>query len=186
MDDEKIIQLYWDRDELAISATSDKYGSYCAAIAQNILGNNEDAEECVNDTYLKTWNSIPPQKPNVFSAFLGRIVRNLSFNRYRYNMADKRGGGELPAVLEELSQLVSGADDVQQALDEKELKDAINGFLKALPPQKRSIFICRYWYTDGIQGIAAQHGMTKGAVSMTLNRLRLKLRNHLSERGFEI
>jgi len=105
MDDEKIVQLYWDRDEQAIPATADKYGAYCTVIARNIVGSTEDAEECVNDTYLKAWNSIPPHRPSVLPAFLGKIVRNLSFNRYKYNTAGKRGGTRTAAVLDEMAEL---------------------------------------------------------------------------------
>ena len=186
MDDARIVQLYWDRDEQAIPATSDKYGSYCAAIARNILGSREAAEEWVNDTFLKAWDSMPPHRPQILSAFLGKIVRNLSFNRYKRNAADKRGGGELPVVLEELSELVSGQDDVGRELDRKELIEAIDGFLAGLSLKKRSVFVSRYWYADSISEIAARHGMKDGAVSMTLNRLRLKLRSYLVERGFEL
>ena len=96
MEDQKIVQLYWDRNEQAIPETSTKYGAYCASIAKNILGSNEDAEECVNDTYLNAWNSMPPHKPNILSTFLGKITRNLSLNRAKHNAADKRGGGQLP------------------------------------------------------------------------------------------
>lgn len=186
MDDATIVRLYWDRDERAIPATADKYGSYCISIARNILGNTEDAEECVNDTYWNAWNAMPPNTPSVLSAFLGKIVRNLSLNRYKHNTADKRGGGELPVVLDELSDLVSGEDDVEQEIDRKELMKAVDGFLGSLSPEKRSIFVSRYWYTDSVSEIAVRHGMTAGAVSMTLNRLRLKLHNYLSERGFEL
>jgi RNA polymerase sigma-70 factor (ECF subfamily) len=186
MDDAKIVQLYWDRDEQAIPATADKYGSYCTAIAKNILGNKEDAEECVNDTYLSAWNSMPPHKPNILSAFLGKITRNLSFNRYKHNTADKRGGGELLAVLDELADCVSGKEDTEQEFNRKELVKAIDAFLDTLPRDKRSIFIGRYWYTDSISDIAKQHGMKEGAVSMTLNRLRAKLHDYLLERGFEL
>jgi RNA polymerase sigma-70 factor (ECF subfamily) len=185
MDDEKIVQLYWDRDEQAIPATADKYGSYCAAIARNILGNNEDAEECVSDTYLNAWNSMPPQRPGILSAFLGTITRNLSFNRYKHRTADKRGGGALPVVLDELADCVSGQDDMEQEFDRQELIKAINDFLDTLPQDKRSIFLCRYWYTDSISDIAHRHGMRSGAVSMTLNRLRANLHDYLLERGFE-
>ena len=108
MDDAKIVQLYFDRDEQAIPATADKYGNYCTSIAKNILGNHEDAEECVNDTYLNTWNAIPPHRPKMLSTFLGKIVRNLAFNRYKHNTADKRGGGEITSVLDELANCVSG------------------------------------------------------------------------------
>ena len=186
MEDSKIIQLYWDRNEQAISATSEKYGSYCTSIAKNILGNNETAEECVNDTYLNAWNSMPLHRPSILSAFLGRITRNLSFNRYKHNTADKRGGGETAAVLDELAQIVAGSSDVEQEVNCKELVRAIDAFLGALSPKKRSIFICRYWYTYSISDIAVRNGMKEGAISMTLNRLRLRLRSYLTERGFEL
>ena len=186
MDDAKIVQLYWDRDEQAIPATSEKYGNYCTSIAKNILGNKEDAEECVNDTYLHAWNSMPPHRPSILSTFLGKITRNLSFNRYKHNTADKRGGGELPSVLDELSDLVSDNNDVEQEFNTKELVKAIDTFLDTLSPEKRSIFVCRYWYTDSISEIAVRYGMKEGAVSMTLNRLRQKLHNYLLERGFEL
>ena len=186
MEDEKIIGLYWERNEDAITETSSKYGKLFFRIASNILLNHEDSEECVNDTYLNAWNSMPPHRPSILSTFLGKIVRNLSFNRYKHNTADKRGGGELPVVLEELSDLVSGKDEVEQAFDQKELTKAIDTFLDSLSPEKRSIFISRYWYTDNISEIAVRHGMNDGAVSMTLNRLRLKLHNYLLERGFEL
>ena len=186
MDDAQIVKLYWDRDEQAIPATSDKYGNYCTWIAKNILGNQEDAEECVNDTYLNAWNSMPPHRPSILAAFLGKITRNLSFNRYKYNTAGRRGGGEMPAVLEELSDLVSGKDNVEQTFEQRELTKTIDAFLDRLSPKKRSIFISRYWYTESISEIAARHSMSNGAVSMTLNRIRLKLRNYLLERGFEL
>ncbi len=186
MDDEKIVQLYWDRDEHAIPATAEKYGNYCNAIAKNILGNKEDAEECVNDTYLQAWNSMPPHRPSVLQTFLGKIVRNLSLNKYKRNNSSKRGNGELPAVLDELSDLISERDNVDQNFDDKELVGAIDAFLNTLSAEKKSIFICRYWYTDSIAKIANQHGMKEGAVSMILNRLRLKLSKYLSERGFEL
>lgn len=186
MDDSKIVQLYFDRNEQAIPATADKYGNYCTSIAKNILGNHQDAEECVNDTYLNTWNAIPPHRPKMLSTFLGKIVRNLAFNRYKHNTADKRGGGEITAVLDELAGCVSGNDDVEQAYEHKELVAAINDYLGTLPAEKRNIFVCRYWYTDSISDIAAQYNMTYAAVSMELNRLRTKLHNYLIERGYEL
>ena len=186
MEDKEIVELYRQRSETAISETAAKYGRYLGALSYGITRNVSDAEECVNDTYLNAWNSMPPHRPSILSTFLGKIVRNLSFNRYKHNTADKRGGGELPVVLEELSDLVSGKDDVEQAFDQKELTKAIDTFLDALSPEKRSIFISRYWYTNSISEIAVRHGMNDGAVSMTLNRLRLKLHNYLLERGFEL
>jgi RNA polymerase sigma-70 factor (ECF subfamily) len=185
MDDAKIVQLYFDRNEQAIPATADKYGNYCTSIAKNILGNHEDAEECVNDTYLNTWNAIPPHRPKMLSTFLGKIVRNLAFNRYKHNTADKRGGGEITAVLDELAGCVSD-NEVEHAYEHKELVAAINDFLGSLPAEKRNIFVCRYWYTDSISDIAVRFDMTYSAVSMTLNRLRTKLHDYLIERGYEL
>ena len=184
MDDAKIVQLYFVRDEQAIPETANKYGNYCTSIAKNILGNHEDAEECVNDTYLNTWNAIPPNRPQMLSTFLGKIVRNLAFNRYKYNTANKRGSGEVSLVLDELAACVSGKDDVEQAYEHKELVASINDFLGTLPSEKRNIFVCRYWYSDSIADIATRYDMTYAAVSMTLNRLRTKLHNYLIKRGY--
>lgn len=186
MDDTKIVQLYWDRNEQAIPATADKYGNYCTSIAKNILGNREDAEECVNDTYMNAWNSMPPHRPNILSTFLGKIVRSLSIKRYKHNTANKRGGGQAAVVLDEIAEFVSDTDSVEQEIDRKELVKAIDRFLDSLPSGKRSIFVCRYWYFDSISDIANRFGMTENNVSVTLNRLRLKLHNYLLERGFEL
>ncbi len=186
MDDREIILLYRNRDEQAIQATAAKYGAYCTSIAQNILGNPEDAEECVNETFWKTWESIPPHNPAVLSAFLGKVTRNLSINRFRRSHAEKRGSGQLPLVLDELSGYVSDQGDVEQALDRKELINALNGFLSTLSPDKRSIFVCRYWYFDSIRQIALRFSMTENHVRVCLSRLRSRLRTYLSERGFDL
>ncbi|MBQ2865778.1 MAG: sigma-70 family RNA polymerase sigma factor [Clostridia bacterium] len=186
MDDRDIIQLFLARDEQAIPETAKKYGGYCVAIAQNILASRQDVEECLSDAYLQLWSSVPPNIPDDLRAYLGKIVRNLAFNRYRSNVADKRGGGEMPAVLDELSFLVSGKEDVEQAVSRRELADAIDGFLDTLSPAKRAIMVSRYWYSDSVNDIAKRYKMRPGAVSMTLNRLRRKLRDYLTERGFEL
>lgn len=186
MEDRKIVQLYWDRIPDAIPATSEKYGAYCTRIARNILENREDAEECVNDTYLQAWNSMPPHRPDVLSAFLGKLTRNISFNRYRYNRAEKRGGGQIPAVLDELAEVVSGTDDVTQEIDRRELIRAIDTFLDGLPPDKRNLFVRRYWYSDSIPAIARQFHMTENHVSVTLSRLRGRLRRFLVREGFTL
>jgi RNA polymerase sigma-70 factor (ECF subfamily) len=186
MDDEKIVELYWARDEEAIPATAEKYGKYCTSIAKNILGSDQDAEECVSDTYLSAWNAMPPHRPAVLSAFLGKITRNISINRFNRAAAQKRGSGEAAAVLDELIGLVSDSDSVEQEIDRRELVAAIDSFLGTLPVQKRSIFVCRYWYFDGIPEIASRFGMTENNISVTLSRIRLKLHNYLSERGFEL
>ena len=186
MEDSQIVQLYWDRDEQAIPHTAEKYGGYCLAVAGNILGNSKDAEECVNDTYLNAWNAIPPHRPQVLSAFLGKITRNLAFNRHKRNTADKRGGGEAAAVLEELAEVVSGKDNVEQEVDRRALVNEIDVFLGKLPAEKRKIFLCRYWYFDSIADIASRFGKSENGVPVLLHRLREKLRRHLTERGFAI
>ena len=186
MDDSVIVQMYWDRNEEALSETAKKYGSYCFSIAKNIVGNNEDAEECVNDTYLQTWNSIPDNKPKMLSTYLGKITRNLSFNRYKRNNAEKRGGGQIGLVLDELSDLIASPDEPEMEIDSKLLSKAINSFLSNLPLEKRKIFVCRYWYADSIKDIAKTFGMTENNVSVILNRLRQKLSEHLKESGFEL
>lgn len=186
MEDEKIISLYWARDEQAISATSEKYGSYCASIAENILSSKEDAEECVSDTYLNAWNNIPPCRPGNLRTFLGKIVRNLSIDRYRYNNAEKRGRGEAAAVFDEMAEMVSAGEEPEERVNHRELVKTIGDFLGSLPPEKRKIMVCRYWYFDSVSDIARRFGKSENSVSVTLNRLRKQLRVYLAERGFEI
>ena len=186
MEDEQIVRLYWNRDEAAIPATAEKYGAYCTTVARNILGNLQDAEECVNDAYLQAWNAMPPHRPRILSTFLGKLTRNLALNRYKHLAAEKRGGGEAAVVLEELAECVSGVDDIERELNRRELLGAINGFLRTLPDRKRNIFVLRYWYAHPVGDIASRYGMTPGAVSMTLNRLRSQLHGYLLERGFDL
>ena len=129
---------------------------------------------------------MPPHRPRVLSAFLGKLTRNLFLNRYKHHTAEKRGGGEAPAVLDEIAELVSDTDNVERAVDRRELVRAIDTFLERLPADKRRIFVCRYWYFDPVSKIASRFGMTENHVSVTLNRLRLKLHNYLQERGFDL
>ncbi len=186
MDDKEIIQMFRERDESALAAMSKKYGSYCFFIARNILGNQEDAEECINDAYLNLWNSIPPAEPEVLSVYLGKIVRNLSFNLYKKKTAKKRGCGQIPAVLDELSELISDASTTESKWNEKLLIESINEFLAMLPEKKRTIFVLRYWYSCSIKEIAKKIGMADNTVAVQLKRLRVKLHNYLKERDFEL
>lgn len=186
MDDSRIVELFWSRDESAVSAVAEKYGGYCRSIAFGILGSAEDAEECLSDTWLGAWNSIPPHRPSVLRTFLGRITRNLSFNKYKRDRAEKRGGGGISLVLDELAECVSGGEDPAQELNRRELIAEINSFLCSLTEQKRGVFVARYWYAESMSAIAGRFGMSENNVSVTLNRLRKQLRAHLSERGFEI
>lgn len=186
MNDDAIIHLYWNRDETAITETSRKYGNYCYSIAYNILYNKEDSEECVNDTYSKVWNSIPPQKPSVFSAFIGRIVRNISLDRYRKNVAEKRGGKTIPAILEEIGEISTDSPSPEDDIVRKDLAKAISDFLYDLPVEKRVMMVRRYWYADDIKSIAARLGTSENNISSSIRRIRIKLRDYLLARGFEL
>lgn len=183
MEDEAIVQLFWERDEKAITATAEKYGAYCMSIASNILGNSEDAEECINDAYLNTWNSIPPHRPQMLSTYLGKIVRNLSFNLYKKKRADKRGGGQMSLVLDELSEVLAGVGSPEESWDAAFLAQMINGFLEAIPLERRKIFVRRYWYAESVKDIAKRYDMTENNVSVILNRTRDNLKKYLMERG---
>lgn len=186
MEDKDIVQLFLDRNEQAITETSSKYGHYCFSIANNILNNRKDAEECVNDTYLNTWNSIPPHKPKRLSTFLGKIVRNLSFNKYKSIHSMKRGGYEISLILDELGEIVSDEISIEDNVIKNELVKTIDDFIGTLSVEKRYIFIRRYWYCDKITAIADQCGRTENSIYVELNRIRKKLRDHLKERGYDI
>lgn len=186
MEDIQIIQMYFNRDEKAIRETSLKYGNYCSSIAIKILNNWEDAEECVNDTYLCAWESIPPTRPEMLKVYLGRITRNLSFNLYKKMNADKRGNGQIALVLDELAECISGGCEPEQQYLQKEIVSCINSFLRELPKEKRIIFVRRYWYSDSVSEIADRIGKSENAVSVTLNRLRKMLHIYLLERGFNL
>ena len=186
MEDERIVELFWARAALAVPATAEKYGAYCTAIAQRILSDPADAEECVNDTWLQVWRSIPPARPVSLSAYLGRICRNLAFNRWKAQQADKRGCGQLPAVLDELSECLPGSESVEQALEARELTRTIEDFLSALPAEKRQLLVSRYFFARLVSDIARMAGKREGAVAMTLSRLRKQMKKHLEERGFDL
>lgn len=186
MNDNEIIQLYWDRNEQAIKVTSQTYGNYCATIARNILNNKEDVDECINDTYINAWNSMPTHWPEHLATFLGKITRNLSFNKYRDDHTEKRGGGEIALVLDELTDCVSDTDYVEQIIDRQELLKVINSFVRKLSIDKRNMFVRRYWYADSVSDIAKDYGMLQGTVSKTLERTRKQLKAYLTERGFDL
>lgn len=185
MDDLAIVQLYFDRSETAITETDKKYGPYCYTIAYNILANKEDAEESVSDTYLAAWNAMPPRRPSILSTFLGKITRRLSIDRWRTRTAYKRGGGEIPLALDELSECVSGGETPEQTLMRRQMALAFNRFLQALPETERSVFLCRYWYLDPIADIAAHFGFTESKVNSMLHRTRAKLRTMLQKEGWQ-
>lgn len=183
MNDDEIIELYWQRSESAISESEQKYGGYCGTIARNILHSAEDAEECVNDTWTKAWNTMPPSRPNRLSVFLGRITRGLAIDRWRSCSAKKRGGGELSLCLDELAECVSDGSSISEDFV---LKDAIDRFLRGLKPEEAQLFLLRYWYMQPINKIAQSRSMSEGAVKMRLSRTRAALKSFLETEGIEI
>lgn len=183
MDDDDIIALYWARSEQAIKETALKYGRYCYAIAYRILENGEDATECVNDTYLQAWNSMPPHRPAVFPTFLGKLARRTALHKWRYQNAEKRGGGEVAFALEELEDCIPTQGSVHEELEALELTTYINAFLRALPETERHVFVCRYWYLDPIADICTQFGFSQSKVKSMLYRIRKKLLVYLKKEG---
>ncbi len=183
MDDKQIVDLYWERSETAISETSKKYGKYCRYIAFNILRNDENSEECVNDTYLRAWNSIPPNRPSALKTFLGKITRNLSLDRYEMLKADKRNNGQIPLVFEELQECLSASDNTENIIEEIAITDILNRFLASLSLEQRKVFMRRYWYLSPIKDIAAEYGMSESKVKMSLFRSRNELKSMLETEG---
>ena len=183
MTDDKIVALYWARSEDAIKETEKAYGSYCYYIAFHILHEKQDANETVNDTYLKAWQNMPPQKPNPLKAFLGRITRQLSINRLKKRNATKRGG-EYALSLDELENVIG--DNTQDIADQVALSEALTRFLYALPITQRRIFVRRYWYFESINEIASTFSISESKAKSMLMRLRKKLKQHLEQEGFEL
>lgn len=182
MEDSRIIELFWERAEDAISETDRKYGKYCYAIAYNILHSDPDSEECVNDTYLRAWETMPPQKPNALSAYLGRITRNLALNRLSYKTREKRAEGYV-AVLDEVSEMLPDASTMPEGADDVALREAINSFLRSLDANTRIIFVRRYWYNSAIAEISTDYSIPVGTVKSTLSRTRKRFRDHLEKEG---
>lgn len=186
MNDNEIVALFLNRDESAVKSALEKYKSYLMMIAENITGSREDAEECVNDALMNAWESIPPNKPEMLSTYLGKLTRNIAINRRKSRLTEKRGRGEATVAFEELSELIKGSDNVEQEFDRRELSKEINAFLEQLPDYKRILFVRRYWYCESVKTIAAELGMSETSASVTLHRLRDKLRVHLRKRGYDI
>ena len=185
MEDEKIIELFFARSEQAIKELDSKYGKVCYSISYNILNNNLDAEECVNDAYLGTWNAIPPQKPNPLLAFVCKIVRNVSIMRHRTNTAMKRNSS-FDVAISEIEQCIASPETVEEALEAKSLARIIERFLDTLTEENRVIFMRRYWYTDSIQEIAERYHMSQSKVKTQLHRTRNKLQLFLESEGIYV
>lgn len=183
MNDSQIVALFLNRDQRAIEETATKYGNYCYKIAYNILQNHEDAEEAVSDTYLGAWATIPPHKPIKLSTFLGKIARRTALKRWEKYHTEKRGGGEVTLVLEELSEYLSDGKTPDTYLENQELTQLLNDFLRKLPQSERQIFVCRYWYLDPIADIATRFSFSQSKVKSMLARTRMKLRSALRKEG---
>ena len=183
MEDNEIIDLYWDRDETAISHTQQKYGAYCTKIANNILYEKEDSLECVNDTWLKAWNSMPQERPNLLAAFLGAITRHLSLDRYRRKHAGKRGKGEAELIFDEMQDTLT-SDGPEQQIEALQLTAHINLFLDKIGKENRMIFVRRYWYMDSVKDIAKRYEISESKVKSSLLRSRKKLPAYLAKEGY--
>lgn len=186
MKDIDIIKLYFARSEKAISITAEKYGRYLMRIAENILFSSQDCEECVSDTYLKAWNSIPPATPENLPTYLGKITRNNAINRYNMNTAQKRGKGNVDVIFSELESCIPSEFSVDYVVDEKHLIYLIEDFLKSQNKMKRIIFIRRYWYCEPISSIANDFSISENKVTSILYRMRLKLKEKLEKEGITV
>ena len=183
MDDESILQLFFQRREQALKETQAKYARLCLRVADGILADTRDAEECVNDTWFRAWNLMPDKRPAALSPFLGAIVRNLALDRWRRSRRQKRGGGETELALEELADCLPARGRVEQRLEEEELAAAINAFLARLPEADRKLFVARYWFLTPVTRLAEKLRCRPGSVKTRLYRLRLRLQEELRREG---
>lgn len=186
MDDRKIIELYYARDELGLKKTDEIYGKYCRAIAKNILGSDEDAEEVLNDTLLRAWNSIPPEEPKSLKSYLGTLARNISFDRYRKMKAEKRGGCEVAVCLEEAEEFLADTKSISEEYEKRELTKFLNEFLHSLPERECDIFVRRYYYCDSTADIGKRFALKESNVLVILSRTRKKLKKALQKGGYTL
>lgn len=186
MTDEKIVELYWDRDESAIAKTQEKYGHYLTKIAYNILQDMEDSAESVNDTYMYAWKSIPPHRPSVLSTYLAKITRRVSIDIFRRKHREKRIPSELVSSMSELEDCISDTDSTENMVNAEELASAISAYLKTLSKESRTLFVCRYFYLDSLKNAAKYCGMTETKAKSMLYRIRCGLKEYLSQEGYQL
>ena len=183
MEDSQIVALYWARDEAALAESAAKYGAYCRSIARNILHSDEDAEEAVNDTWFGAWHAMPPHRPSVLSAFLGKITRRVSLKRWRSRDAQKRGGGETALALDELMDCIPDRRSIDERLEAEDLSRIIDSFLSSLPAAERQVFVQRYWYMAPVREISRRFGFSRSKTESMLYRSRKKLLVKLNAEG---
>lgn len=184
LEDGEIVELYWQRNEEAITASEQKYGNYCTSVAMNILQDYEDSKECVNDTWMHAWNSMPPHRPELLRMFLAKITRGAAWNLYKAKHAEKRGGGQISMVLEELEECLPGKQGVEESILAKELGMLLQRFVLELPEKERNVFVRRYFFTESITEIANGYGMSENYCMVMLCRARKRLREKLVQEGY--
>lgn len=183
MEDSRIVELYWQRNDRAVAETDRKYGRYCRTVANNILENPEDSDECVNDTYLRAWNSMPDARPQVLSAYLAKITRNLAISTLRKRNSLRRGGGQTALALDELAEIVPAEQNMEAVIELREMTQLLDDYLSTLPALERQIFMARYFFMVPIKDIAGKFGFSESKVKSMLSRTREKLRKYLEEEG---
>ena len=186
MEDEKILDLFFERNEQGIQEAQSKYGHYLTTVSFNILKNHEDTEECLNDTWIRAWNAIPPERPRLLKAYLTKIIRNLSLNRIKEQNAKKRGGGEYDLALEEIAEFLPDSRGVEDEIEGILLKDTIEAFLLTLNKKQRVVFMQRYYFLESVLSIAEKNGMTESGVKTTLFRVRNRLKEYLEKEGISL
>lgn len=186
MDDNRIVELYWERNESAIRETDNRYGRYLWKIAYNVLADREDSDECVNDSYYKAWSAMPPHRPVSLAAFLGRIVRQLAVDRFRRRSAQKRTSSEYPLSLDELAECVSGGEQPYQTAELHLLAQAVSDYLRSLPRETREAFLWRYYFMDPLKEISVRLNASESQVKSMLHRTRIGLRDYLEKEGFSL
>ena len=179
MDDDQIVEMFWNRDESAIEHAAAKYSSYCHTIAMNVLSNHQDAEECVNDTWLRVWNAIPPERPKAFRAWVGKIALRLALNRWQKNHSQKRDAG-LGEILQELEECIPSGQSIEQQMIASEITRIVNQWLGTLGQEDRVLFVRRYWYGDAVKKLALERGVSPGKMAKRLYVLRCKLKAALA------
>lgn len=185
MEDSQIIELYWRRDERAIAESQRKYGGFCHAIAMHVLSDRQDAEECVSDTWLRSWNAMPPQRPRLLRPWLGKVVRNLAINRWEKNRAQKRYGG-MELLLDELSDAIPSPQTLEKHMEAEELGSLISAWLRSLPTDDRVLFLRRYWNGEPMKELARVWGESPGRLAQRTYRLRLALKAELERNGVSL
>ena len=184
MEDREIVELYWRRSDRAVQESEKKYGPWCRTIAKNIVADLRDAEECVSDTWLAAWNAMPDKRPEKLGGFLGKLTRNLALDRWRAGQRRKRGGGETPLALEELSECIPDGGNVEETVELRELSRTVAAFVRALPETERQVFASRYYALASREEIAARSGFSQAKVKSMLHRTRLRLRAELEKEGY--